>query len=547
MSCNTCSWNKRLFFNLNVVLVLDLYLSRDVADRKMWVGARVGGLGNMPGWWFTIESTTTRHFVQQFKTAIEDALKAKPAVRAIMRARATKQRFPVSQWVEDLEKLQSSAIEISHKQAAKERRPTLISPSTPAILETPNLLNVLQSRLAKPSLRPRPAEASLRLRPTLVQAPSQVGGLSSIVEGRLLAGPSPGLGSKLGPGSKRKGSQPPLLRNISGPITRIDFAPGAKRSEGESSINVRRPLVIRAPTAPSLSLGQNGNKRDANETFNRPTMERSLSGPVPQLRLSDRKAIKLLGMQLPESRTSSSNASKPSPSSSEDNSTQPSSAISSPTTPRFFTPPSTPSPSSRQHFSVQTHTSAATSVSAATPVNATDFNIIHSPHAVDHFPSLGPHYFPHGSVAVLSASEIKGENPDNILQNVTPFFSDPEKEYETVFKQKLKKLSGKNSEDQLCIEEYLLKSEKSWFGKLRAAELSKTSKGNVPEQPHTANVQEIAKDGGFGLGNNHKPPSGLKRIMRKKVGDWPVYSFLLAFVSSSCPADDDNLAYFEFV
>lgn len=141
----------------------------------MRAGARVGGLGNMPGWWFTIESTTTRHFIQQFRTAVENALRSKSDVRAIMRARATKQRFPVSQWVEGLEKLQSSAIEISHKQAAREKRPTFDSPSTPTILETPNLLNVLQSRFTKPSLRPRPAT---------VQASNQGRALATISEGR---------------------------------------------------------------------------------------------------------------------------------------------------------------------------------------------------------------------------------------------------------------------------------------------------------------------------------------------------------------------------
>lgn len=152
---------------------------------------------------------------------------------------------------------------------------------------------------------------------------------------------------------------------------------------------------------------------------------------------------------------------------------------------------------------------------------------------------MGRHYFPHGSVAVLSTSEVQEERPDNKLQNVTPFFSDPQKEYENLFEQKLKKLNGRTSEHELCIEEYLLRSEKSWFGKLRAAELSKPPEGGPSEEPPTAMVQEIrkkAKDEGFGLADNHKPPSGLKRMMRRKIGDWPIYSFLLAFVSDIEPS-----------
>jgi alpha-1,3-glucan synthase len=76
------------------------------------VGARVGGLGQMPGWWFTVESTTTSHMQRQFKSAIEEALESKTADRALMRAKSAKQRFPVARWVEDLGTLQSTAIRI---------------------------------------------------------------------------------------------------------------------------------------------------------------------------------------------------------------------------------------------------------------------------------------------------------------------------------------------------------------------------------------------------------------------------------------------------
>ncbi|KAL6721871.1 Cell wall alpha-1,3-glucan synthase ags1 [Lecanora helva] len=512
------------------------------------VGARVGGLGNMPGWWFTIESTTAKHFIQQFKMAIEDALRSRTPVRKIMRARALKQRFPVRQWVEDLEKLQSTAIETSHKLAAKEKRPTLVSPSTPAILETPGLLSVLQSRFTKPTLRPR-------TRPGMARALSQGVGLSPVAEGRLLAGPTPGLGSKMGPSSKRKRPPPPLLsRKTTGAVPKM-VAVAGDQSKLDSSANApRRPSVVRTPSTPDLRPEALEKQVRGPRIPSRPLMQRSPS--MPQLRPNDRKAVKLLGMQVPASGMTALNSTKQnqqnhqnhSSSSSGEDSTAPSSAIESPLTPLtpasagsgdsvYTTPPSTPS----QNVSVRTSMTTVTSgsatgsrvVSRAPPIS----NIIHTPHAVDMFPSLGPHFFPHGSVAVLSASEVKEEKPDNALQKVTPFFSDPKKEYETSFQQKLQKLNGKNSENELCIEEFLLKSEKSWFGKLRNAELSKAPENPenaLPEPSPTAMVQEArkkAKDDGFGLGKDHKPPSGLKRIMRIKIGDWPVYSFLLAFIT----------------
>ena len=80
------------------------------------VGARVGGLGNMPGWWYTVESMTPKHLVQQFKMAIHDALASSLTTRSMMRARSAKQRFPVAQWVENLDTLVSTSIKISEEE-----------------------------------------------------------------------------------------------------------------------------------------------------------------------------------------------------------------------------------------------------------------------------------------------------------------------------------------------------------------------------------------------------------------------------------------------
>jgi alpha-1,3-glucan synthase len=72
----------------------------------------------MPGWWFTVESTTTKHLHRQFKKSIEDALASKTDVRAMMRARSAKQRFPVAKWVEDLNSIQSAAIKVHQEENA---------------------------------------------------------------------------------------------------------------------------------------------------------------------------------------------------------------------------------------------------------------------------------------------------------------------------------------------------------------------------------------------------------------------------------------------
>ncbi|KAM7198752.1 hypothetical protein V8F20_006067 [Naviculisporaceae sp. PSN 640] len=74
------------------------------------VGARVGGLGNMPGWYYTVESTSAKHLISQFKDAIQGALASNGPTRAKMRAVSAKQRFPVARWVEEIGALHATSI-----------------------------------------------------------------------------------------------------------------------------------------------------------------------------------------------------------------------------------------------------------------------------------------------------------------------------------------------------------------------------------------------------------------------------------------------------
>lgn len=82
------------------------------------VGARVGGLGNMPGWWFTVESTSSKHMISQFKMTVEAALASSTETRALMRAQSLRQRFPVAQWKANLNLLHDTAIKLSRRKAS---------------------------------------------------------------------------------------------------------------------------------------------------------------------------------------------------------------------------------------------------------------------------------------------------------------------------------------------------------------------------------------------------------------------------------------------
>ncbi|KAL4860332.1 hypothetical protein BDV12DRAFT_205194 [Aspergillus spectabilis] len=80
----------------------------------------------------------------------------------------------------------------------------------------------------------------------------------------------------------------------------------------------------------------------------------------------------------------------------------------------------------------------------------------------------------------LSLDSIVGGKKDFNLQKVDPFFTDSNGEYYRHFEQQLEKLNGSNSESQL----------------------------------------------------HYVPPTGLKKWMQVKIGDWPVYTIFLALGQS---------------
>lgn len=410
------------------------------------VGARVGGLGQMPGWWFTIESTTTKHVMQQLKYAISGALASKPDVRAIMRARAAKQRFPVAQWVEDLEILQSTAIDISHKLANKTPRGSIFSPS--------NGTTPTGSRLQSRRNTPTHSRNTSRV----------VSRASSPVRGDSMPPlPNGGLGSIVGPGHKkrqhRRGRSKTRSRHASRTSSPTGYDTEDTSDEEDGARTPRRRSALLAPAIP----------------------------PSPQqIRWSKE-------LNLPHS-------------------------------------PLTP---------IETNVEANLISSASGTTLADNW-----------FRDDGPNLTKFSKDSVLSLPNVIGGNTDYELQHVSPFFTDPKGDFTGIYEKKLEKLNGKSSEDALCIEEYLVKSEKTWFGKMRDAQMGRSvppspapsvmrmTRPNSPddssafEEVYIApkNEQTVITDE-FLLGDDYVAPTGLKHILRLRVGEWPVYSILLAFVS----------------
>lgn len=446
------------------------------------IGARVGGLGQMPGWWYTVESTTTSHLLKQFKLAIDSALNSKPEVRAMMRARSALQRFPVAQWIEDLEILQSTAIRIHNKERAKTQSQTTASASAyNAIygMMTPQATTSVRSSVSSGTLTPP------------FQSPSRPGTVASLQRSSIVYSrdPSPGAESRPKSGLSRQffsGVRPLSSMESRG---RRDLGKGCA-VDGDDTSSMAPPEAEDDSDDEMISTcyGDDGYTLGPESEAGR-RLEGSSQSPIPLTREV------LAARHSSQGSLLSRSINTPTPSSS----TAPSTAGTDDT----LLPPSRP---------------------WAEPGNRLS------------------------SASALSVDSVVGDKKDYKLQKVDPFFTDSNGEYYRAFEKKLDELNGSNSDSQLCIEQYLEKSEKKWFDKFRDARLGrnqspapsmrfgKNSGGSSPSgsitnddaTSHESDVPERKEAGDeFLLGDDYVPPTGLKKWMQMRIGDWPVYSLFL--------------------
>ena len=177
-------------------------------------------------------------------------------------------------------------------------------------------------------------------------------------------------------------------------------------------------------------------------------------------------------------------------------------------------------------------------------------------------PTKRPEYYS----CLLSSDAVVGEKKNYNLQRVDPFFTDPAQDYEQAFKRGLADLNGKNTYDTM-IEEFIVKSEKDWFSRLRDVKMGKLKtpigsifRGKGGSTPPTSLYGdglrryalhadlELDSNGDsdsqrqFLLADDYKVPTGIKKFLLRRLGDWPVYSLLLAFVSGLLPWNNEHSA-----
>ncbi|KAI1833193.1 CAZyme family GH13 [Penicillium roqueforti] len=174
------------------------------------IGSRIGGLGQMPGWWYTVESDSARHLLHQLRTAIKSALDSTPETREEMRENSAKQRFPVLEWVQKLEVLQRTSIQIHHQKnqltVAGTARDTQIFWETPALRDSALVTRPSSFQSATALDTPPLGRAPQPFQPSLLQLQAVEAQEMQVAESNRgsMLGRNLSLGRRSGPGHGRK-------------------------------------------------------------------------------------------------------------------------------------------------------------------------------------------------------------------------------------------------------------------------------------------------------------------------------------------------------
>lgn len=144
----------------------------------------------------------------------------------------------------------------------------------------------------------------------------------------------------------------------------------------------------------------------------------------------------------------------------------------------------------------------------------------------------------------LKVIKPEGDRKDYSLQRVDPFFTDPTGLYYRTFDNMLDDVDAGNAEGSLAIEAYIMKSEKDWFQRYQSAKMGKMGKspavsvrslGAMSRWSGSDSATEVGDHNSdydikqFEIDSDYVAPNKLARFMQKKIGDWPLYTIILAF------------------
>jgi len=158
-------------------------------------------------------------------------------------------------------------------------------------------------------------------------------------------------------------------------------------------------------------------------------------------------------------------------------------------------------------------------------------------------PSTNPTYA-YMNTSHLSLASVLSGREEFALARVDDFFTDADGKYLKRYQDTLAKIDTKNSKTQLCIEEFLIKSEKEWSNVVRNKKLGLDSHHDRESKTLFAKpLQETGEEGSESqrssshldstveeVPQKYIPPTGIKLLMQRRIGEWPVYTFLIALV-----------------
>ena len=570
-----------------------------------------------PRWWYTIESTTSKHLISQFKMAIEGALASKTSVRATMRARSAKQRFPIAQWQEDLSIMQDTAIRLSQKAALKQRDKIARYSGTVSGVSTPS--RIFRGQRSMPTTAPHSALASALPSEPTTRATSPIREAKS--------GPL-SLGLRYGPGhvptrstrkrnrlsKSRPGSRTPSIGPRSGRSTSANTATNTATNTAANSRAGSRassPAGVgffkrrsRSRIADDYALSMTENAPDMpplpEDMMSASTRKVSRPGEDPhsgvmvdpnsEPRQGDIQRFdfgnpdgSLARRRVRSGSETPYGARTPRPSSTRRNSVsgdEYETDVDERTVEEYILNPEQQESSRRDRrlarlkLSLAAHqaehapdggaslhlpaltsrptTPGSTSSSNSSPPGSPRPEQILVESGSGSSFSGGPEEPPLApSANYLSLGSVLQGKKDYKLQSVEPFFTDPTGLYYNAFEKKLEKLNGKSSEGPLCIEDYLTSSEKDWFNRFRNVKMGKSAAASpassvfrlplinermVPSA--AASTMELEHFDAHNnaheqylLNDDYKPPTRIKKFLLRRIGEWPLYSFMLAFVS----------------
>ena len=556
--------------------------------------------------------------------AIEGALASKTSVRATMRARSAKQRFPIAQWQEDLSIMQETAIRLSQKAAFKQRDKVARYSGAASGVSTPS--RIFRGQWNMPNTAPHSTIPSALPSGTTTRATSPVREPKS--------GPL-SLGLRFGPGhvpareirkrnrlsKSRAGSRTPSIGPRSGRSTSANTAAntatntaansrvGSRASSPAGMGRFRRRSRSRVPDDQTISMTEHApdmpplpedvspawtgrasrfaegarvdsrSRMDPNNNFSQGDIQRFDFGN-PDGNSQPRQVMS--GSNTPYgARTPGANSTRRNSMSGDDYETD-MTDVDERTVDEYILSPEEQESSRRDRRLARLRSSFAahqaghapdggpslqipTLASRPTSPGSTSSSSSSPPgtprpeqplfEAASGSSSSGiPDEAPLApSANYLSLGSVLQGKKDYKLQSVEPFFTDPTGLYYNAFKKKLERLNGKSSEGTLCIEDYLTSSEKDWFNRFRNVKMGKSAADSpassvfrlplINERMVPSAVNSTVELEHFDAHNNaheqyllnddYTPPTRMKKFLLRRIGEWPLYSFLLAFVSQT--------------